>query len=188
MAQSKAKNKRNLEKRERKAKRRRVKTIRNYTLLAVVVAVAAVGAYFLIGPGRSRSGTFVTSLGNFHIPTVGSPHQPYNSIPPTSGPHLSSIARWGVHTQPIPDELQVHNLEDGGVVVQYNGSVDSETISKMAEVVGQYRNFVILAPYPDMESPIALTAWTRIQKLENFDQDKIERFIKAYRGIDHHVR
>ena len=46
--------------------------------------------------------------------------RPYNSEPPTSGPHLPYIAPWGIHTRPIPNELQVHNLEDGGVMVQYN--------------------------------------------------------------------
>jgi hypothetical protein len=39
-----------------------------------------------------------------------------------------------------------------------------------------------------MQSRIALTAWTRLDRLEEFDERRIVRFIEAYRGIDHHKR
>jgi hypothetical protein len=35
---------------------------------------------------------------------------------------------------------------------------------------------------------IALTAWTRLDRLEEFDHKRIVRFIETYRGIDHHKR
>jgi len=37
-----------------------------------------------------------------------------------------------------------------------------------------------------MKSRIAVTAWTRIDTLDEFDARRITRFIEAYRGIDHH--
>jgi hypothetical protein len=39
-----------------------------------------------------------------------------------------------------------------------------------------------------MKTPIALTAWGRIDTMDQPDEARIERFIKAYMGIDHHVR
>jgi hypothetical protein len=39
-----------------------------------------------------------------------------------------------------------------------------------------------------MRSRIALTAWTRLERLEDFDEKRITRFIDTYRGIDHHKR
>ena len=45
-----------------------------------------------------------------------------------------------------------------------------------------------LAPYPTMPSRIALTAWTRLETLDGVDEARVERFIRAYRGIDHHAR
>jgi len=92
-----------------------------------------------------------------------------------------------VHTRPIPRELQVHNLEDGGVVVQYNCECP-DLAAKLRGVVEKYDKQVILAPYPGMPSTIALTAWTRIETLSAFDEKRIRRFIEAYRGIDHHPR
>jgi hypothetical protein len=46
----------------------------------------------------------------------------------------------------------------------------------------------VLAPYPGLDQCIALTAWTRIDKLDQFDERRVVRFIDAYRGIDHHPR
>jgi hypothetical protein len=67
-------------------------------------------------------GELIPSLGNEHIDNVNSPHQVYNSDPPTSGPHTKEIAPWGIHTTPIPKEILVHNLEDGGIVIYYNST------------------------------------------------------------------
>ena len=46
---------------------------------------------------------------------------------------------------------------------------------------------VILEPYANLETPIVLTAWTRIDKLPSLDEQRIKEFISAYKGIDHHV-
>jgi len=47
---------------------------------------------------------------------------------------------------------------------------------------------LILAPYPDMDAQIALTAWTRLDKFNDFDEARIDRFVEAYIGIDHHQK
>ncbi len=151
-----------------------------------VVVVAAVG-YFAYRAVADLPGTYFPSLGNAHIQLATDPHPPYNSDPPTSGPHLPYLAAWGIHTRPIPKELQVHNLEDGGVVIQYNCECP-ELAEKLVAIVRRYEDRVVLAPYPGMKSKIALTAWARIDTLDEFDEARIVRFIKAYRGIDHHQR
>jgi hypothetical protein len=152
---------------------------------AAIVVAAVVGGYFAYRAVANLPGVSIADLGNLHIATADTPHTPYNSDPPTSGPHLPYIAPWGVHTRPIPLELQVHNLEDGGVVVQYNCECP-ELVAKLKAIVQKYDRNVVLAPYPTMKSKIALTAWTRIDTLEELDQARVVRFIEAYRGIDHH--
>jgi uncharacterized protein DUF3105 len=155
--------------------------------IAVVVVVAAVIGWFAYRAAADLPGERFADLGNDHIQTASDPHVAYNSDPPTSGPHLPYIAPWGVHTRPIPLELQVHNLEDGGVVVQYSCTCP-ELVDKLRAIVTKYDKHVILAPYPGMKSKIALTAWTRLDRLEEFDEKRITRFIESYRGIDHHQR
>ena len=152
----------------------------------VIVAAAVVG-YFAYRAVADLPGVGMPDQGNRHLQTATDPHEPYNSDPPTSGPHLPHIAPWGEHSRPVPRELQVHNLEDGGVLVQYNCDCP-ELVAKLHTVVQQYDRYVILAPYPGMTSMIALTAWTRIETLAEFDEKRVRRFIEAYRGIDHHKK
>jgi hypothetical protein len=149
-------------------------------------------------PGRA-----VPLMGNRHLVSPGTPHEPYNSNPPTSGPHVRWVAPWGVHKVPIPLEVQVHNLEDGGVVVQYNCpsacpdlTAKLEALTHRPELLAMPRARVnpqgppairlVVAPYPSMKPAIALTAWGRIETLNRYDDATILRFIKAYIGIDHH--
>jgi hypothetical protein len=152
-----------------------------------VVIVALVVGYLAYRAAADLPGVKMADQGNLHIANAGDPHEPYNSDPPTSGPHLPYIAPWGVHTRPVPRELQVHNLEDGGVLVQYSCECP-ELVARLREIVQPYEKQVILAPFPDMKATIALTAWTRIETLSEFDAKRIRRFIEAYRGIDHHEK
>jgi hypothetical protein len=154
---------------------------------AVVVVAAAVVGYFAWRATANLPGVAVPDQGNLHIQTATQPHLPYNSDPPTSGPHLPYLAPWGIHTVPIARELQVHNLEDGGLLIQYNCDCP-ELVAKLKAIVERYDRHLILAPYPGMKSTIALTAWGRIDAFDDFDEARIVRFIKAYRGIDHHKR
>ena len=172
-----------------KNKQKRVAWIQK--LFVYVIGIILVGGlgYWAYGQWTGSPGEFVPSLGNQHIYPNEVGIRTYNSDPPTSGPHLGSRAEWGVHETPIPKELQIHNLEDAGVVVQYN--CDSTTpdcktlVDKLAQIVRRYQ-YTVLAPYPGMSHKIALTAWSRIDKLNEFDEKRIVRFIDAYHGIDHH--
>jgi hypothetical protein len=160
---------------------------RRWTVAFAAAAVLAAGAvgFSAYRAAADRPGLAVPDQGNRHIQRGAMRAEPYNSDPPTSGPHLPDVAPWGVHTRPIPLELQVHNLEDGGVMVQYNCECP-DLVEKLTGVVTRYDKQVILAPYPTMTSRIALTAWTRLDTMEQFDEKRVVRFIDAYRGIDHH--
>jgi hypothetical protein len=160
-------------------------------------------------PANTQPGKEFPDLGNIHIKRLGDPHAPYNSDPPTSGPHMPGIAPWGFYRSPVPKEFQVHNLEDGGVLIQYHCPKDCpDLVKKLEGVFQKYKTRVekenpshdkdhppaskyvhlIFAPYPDMDSRIALTAWTRLDKFNDFDEARIDRFIEAYIGIDHHSK
>jgi len=181
--------------------------------LVLLVSTTSLGAQ-AAKPEKAPAepGQTIPLLGNDHVPSPSTPHIPYNSAPPTSGPHLPWVARWGVHTTPILRELQVHNLEDGGVLVQYNCPTPCpDLVSKLGGLADRYRqkaeaerttvsplrkdravpprsryDHLIVAPYPDMERRIALTAWGRIDAFDEYDEARIVRFIEAYIGIDHH--
>jgi len=156
---------------------------------SIAVVAAVVVGYLAYQSSAGLPGKSFPDQGNAHIQSAAEPHVAYNSNPPTSGPHLPYIAPWGVHTEAIPKELQVHNLEDGGVVVQYNCPTPCpELVDKLKAVVVGHSRHVVLAPYPGMKQRIALTAWTRLDEFDEFDEARVQNFIRAYKGIDHHKR
>ena len=173
--------------RRQEEKRRKKSSAMALPLIGLSVVVLA-GGWFVNQMMKSSVGTAIPDQPTWHISSPDTPHPPYNSLPPTSGPHLGSIERWGIHHSPIIDELQVHNLEDGGVMVQYNCENCDGLIRKLEGIVSRYDKHVVLAPYPRLDKTIALTAWGRIEKFDEFDEKRVIRFIEAYKGIDHHRR
>jgi hypothetical protein len=171
--------------RRARAPKRVARRHRTVIVVGITVLAAVVVGYFAYRAQANLPGVQFPDQGNLHVASADTQHEQYNSDPPTSGPHLPYIAPWGVHTRPIVRELQVHNLEDGGVVVQYNCECP-DLVAKLKAVVDRYDRHVILAPYPGMKQKIALTAWTRLDTLDEFDEARVARFIEAYRGIDHH--
>lgn len=123
----------------------------------------------------------------------GEPHQPYNSDPPTSGPHHSQSAKAGFYTEPLPDELLVHNLEHGYVIIWYNcgnlASAECERLQRDIQAVTQKAGNsprtgtpkLIAVPRPSMDSRLALTSWGRLDKFEAFNEERILNFILAFR-------
>ncbi len=134
------------------------------------------------GPGRA-----VPVQPYPYLSGPGEPHPPYSSSPPTSGPRLAFIADWGVHRVPIPLELQAHNLEHGGVLLQYNCPRGCPDLVEKMAALARERDFVLVAPYPWMKARLALTAWGRLETLDGFDEPRIRAFLDAYLGRDHHA-
>ncbi len=183
--------------REREQKESKTRPFKKYAMIGGIILIVAGGGYWMVKEVmKPLPGEFIATQGNKHIQSTDEEHDPYNSLPPTSGPHLGEKANWGISESLIPDELQIHNLEDGGVVVQYNCTPGTETqeksdeckqlIGQLSDIVKKYPDKVILAPYPKLDTKIAVTAWTRIDKFNEFDGERITKFIKTFKGIDHH--
>lgn len=165
-------------------------------VVAIAVVVALVFATRGMPGAPGEPGRRVVVMGAAHI-GEGQQHVAYNSTPPTSGPHWSIGGRapvpWGIYKEPIPDEAQIHNLEHGGIMIQYN-------CRDCPELVGSIENFyntwvpenrlplfpasskIVVAPYYDMPTRIALTAWGRIDTMEEWDPARVIRFLEAYRS------
>jgi len=154
--------------------------------LYISIPILLVVGLIVWSVAQPKPGEFVASQGNQHIESVDSAHMEYSTTPPTSGPHVGSKANWGIHSEQIADELQIHNLEDGGVIVHYLPGTDYETIDRLKTIVSGYSTSVILEPYEPMDTMIALTAWGRIDRMDELDEERIKTFIDTFKGIDHH--
>jgi len=160
--------------------------------------LAGVAALSLIGYGvwnsiRPKPGQSVLIQGRAHI-QVGDPHEPYNTNPPTSGPHAAPV-RTRFYDEAPPDENLVHNLEHGYVILWYN--CDSLEEAECQDFKAQIKDVMertkpvafttdakklIAVPRPGLDALIALTSWGRIDKLTSFDEVEITQFIKDFRN------
>jgi hypothetical protein len=166
-----------------RAERRRRQLIWGGAIAAAVVALAALGMW-LFGPEPGPAVQTLPIQGRVHIQR-GQPHPPYNSNPPTSGWHFAdAVAPWGIAGEPVADEVQIHNLEHGGIVIQYDcPSGCPETVSSLEGIVRSFPSKVLLAPRPGMNAghPIAVTAWGRLAYLDSVDEAFIRRFVARFK-------
>lgn len=176
------------------AKRSRKRTPRSKRRnVPVLIAVAAVAVFlgglvvYRITQTASLPGERFASQGNTHI-RLGDDHPPYNSNPPTSGWHTPDLAAWGTYDYLVPEERLIHNMEDGGVILWYRFGTEEENADRVAALqeVARGSQRIVIAPREDMPTLYALTAWQRLQRFDDIDQEAMQAFIEAYEGIDHH--
>lgn len=102
--------------------------------------------------------------------------------PPVSGPHAGQPAVCGVHNTQIDDAVQVHSLEHGAVAINYDPTVDPEDIAAIEELTRGYDENVLSAPYAGMETPLAVSAWGYLMRLDTLDEEAITGFIDEFAG------
>lgn len=181
------------EQRRREVRRRYVHTA---VWVGVALAVVAAIAFLLVRNVQGQPGRSVQIQGQQHI-DKGEKHIEYNSKPPTSGPHWNLAGEgpvaWGIYKTQIPDEGQIHNLEHGGVIISYNCNDCPELVAQLEDFYNRWTpanklplfpnsTKIIVAPYYTMPSRIALTGWGRIDTSDQYDEQRIIRFIEAWRG------
>ncbi|MHB8513201.1 MAG: DUF3105 domain-containing protein [Actinomycetota bacterium] len=170
---------------QQRARKKKMRLLRNVVIGVVVLAAIAVG---IVVASHNKSveskkqqqavaalNQLATQAGcnpvhtedNFertHI-TVGQ-IQKYTTTPPIGGPHYFTDqsgkqiapAPTGVHTDPIQNEIQVHNLEHGQVGIQYNG-LSASLITQLKSITESDSSWIFLAPYPAMREKLAFTSW-----------------------------
>lgn len=133
-------------------------------------------------PGAKLPGEKIPDLGRKHVPETETIS--YNSNPPTSGSHYDTPAPWGIQIQPPKDEALVHNLEHGGIVISYNpDQVKEEELKQLRSQVRELSKTnprLVLTPRSSLDTPIALTAWTYLQKLDRYDPAAVQAFYEAH--------
>ncbi|HET8569234.1 MAG TPA: DUF3105 domain-containing protein [Candidatus Limnocylindria bacterium] len=135
-------------------------------------------------PG-AKIGVHKEDKGATHV-TTGQ-RVPYAEKPPTSGPHWEMPhAGWGVKDQPQDDEKVVHNLEHGGIAIQYKPGLEPQQLSDLKTLVRQLNSSgfpkILLRPYVDMDKNIVAVAWNWRLDLDAFDQTQLVQFVRAHYG------
>lgn len=169
-----------------------------------LAVVAVAGSALLSGPLDLLLGTVTGSpatttraapcLPGREVPIMASPHVSpeqlrtvrYNSLPPTSGPHFGFTVATGIYPEPLSAGLTVHAMEHGHVVVQYPPGTPRDLVRRLERLAKRYGNDVILTPHPRLDHGIALTAWGRIEILDQYDERRASEFIEQLRNRYNH--
>lgn len=167
------------EKQKRKEQEIRVKKIKKMVPWLVFILVVIGGVYWASIASEkttaSRPGEEIPILSREHI-NVGDLHEPYNSNPPTSGPHAGP-ASWGFSEQELADENAIHNLEHGGIWISYK-NLDDDSIATLREIAQQNSLSVVVSPREANDTNIAVASWGRLLKLDVVDEPLITEFIR----------
>lgn len=136
-------------------------------------------------PAPCLPGTAVPIMASPHIAPSEAHTVTYNSEPPTSGPHYPFVAATGIYTGPVPDGLAVHALEHGHVVIDYGPDTPAADVAALIAIAKRHPADVLLQPRPGLTG-VALTAWSRLDRLDTFDHARVEDFVERLAGrYDH---
>ena len=157
-------------------------------LVAIMVGIFAIGTKSQMTTPTSANpiGDKHPDLGQKHI-NQGDQHAAYNSDLPSSGPHYSPAAPWGIKTTELPDETLVHNLEHGGIEIAYKPDMSQaqvEALNKLVAALPASSKFneikAILVPRVTNTRPIELAAWSYTLNLDTVDSAKITEFYNGH--------
>ena len=100
-------------------------------------------------------------------------------LPPVGGLHSGVWQNCGIYDEPILSKNAVHSMEHGAVWIAYNPQMTDLEVDELQQAV-RGESYTLLSPYPDLKSPIVLTAWGIQLELESADDDRIATFIDSY--------
>ena len=167
----------------------------------LAVAVVVVGYLLLAGGGSGDAPKLLEAAGcdvkavnalagEHSITSASGTSGKWNTSPPTSGPHFQVPAIWGSYKEPLLPAQVVHNLEHGGIFIQYGEDVSQETIAELQGFYDRHKNGTLLAPFPSLGAKIALGAWTSkggsdhgtayLATCPTFDEKAYSAFLAAY--------
>ena len=106
------------------------------------------------------------------------PHEEPTSSPSASGAPLTRMkvlpqGTMSWFTPENPPEIEVELPQE------FSNQNCKDLVTKLSGLLNNFQRLVIV-PRVFLEVPIALTAWGRIEKLENYDEARIRNFISTY--------
>lgn len=160
-----------------------------WAIIGIIVLIVGVGGWWVVRESsKPLPGQAIEQQGRDHVSQDKWEKFKYSSNPPTSGSHDPVWTKPGIYDSQQGDGHLVHSLEHGYVVISYNcdklsSGQSCDTLKKqLADFAKGNRLWkLIVVPRSSLDVPIALTAWTRLYKLQAFEKQKMSNFIDAFR-------
>jgi hypothetical protein len=198
------KQRRRLAEQRRKEQERKAAQRRNLITMGVAALVAILVVGLII---QQRNGSAAATDNDFGVPAsqagclpvehpkplagthvgLGQEHKPYNSTPPTSGPHypqpIAPIDPGFYSTPQVPEKV-LHNLEHGNIVIWYNPDAPEQVKSDIRAAVNEVPNYTLATPYDNMKPGynVVITAWAQLQYCKQVSKQVVDDFRTKYQG------
>lgn len=114
-----------------------------------------------------------------HDNSVSYPFEQY-PLPPAGGLHYDVWQNCGIYETVLNTPNAIHSLEHGAVWIAYQEGLSADEIDKL-QSYARNQTFLLVSPYPNLKSPIVLSAWGLQLELDDADDKRIEQFISRYR-------
>jgi len=155
---------------------------------SVGVAVLGIIGLIIWQIAKPAAGETIPIMTNTSRIETDSDPGPYDSDPPTSGPHYAQEAQAGFYDSNIytyPAGYLVHNLEHGYVVFWYNCNLLDEPacsdlksqIRLVMDELGGVK--MITYPWDSIDVSLVITSWGHLQRFDEFDAEQAKAFYHA---------
>lgn len=128
--------------------------------------------------------------GNTHLDDPDAPKVEYETDPPTSGDHYGSNTENasgaladGAYGEYPEVGRYVHSMEHGRVIIHYSPDLPEEDQLAIKGVFEESPSGVILIPNPEMDSEVAVAAWTQLATCETYEGAATLDLIRAFRDV-----
>jgi hypothetical protein len=113
--------------------------------------------------------------------------QGQDGVPATAGPHSQALPPDpAVYDQPVPEANVVHNLEHGYVLLYYASEGENalpDDVRSDLEDLAESEEEIIMAPYPDLASGMAMVAWRELQTCDPGEEADPEDAVTVARAF-----
>lgn len=188
-------NKKNLRE-ARRAKIKKKKLVSTLIWSGATVSIVALFSFVIWRAVQPAAGETIPVMANSAAHVLeGEDPGPFNSDPPTSGPHYAGEYDAGFYDEsspevqvPYPEGYLGHNLEHGYVIYWYNcdlldGSECAALKDQIKDSMADNGGTKLIAfPRSSLEVPVVMTTWGQMQRFENFDEGLARKFVSANRN------
>jgi len=116
-----------------------------------------------------------SNLSQDHV--TGTVNYPQN--PPVGGAHSAMWLTCGNYDQTVQNENAVHSMEHGAVWITYQPSLSTADVTHLRNLVKGH-SYIVLSPYPNLPTPVVMSAWGKQLKLTSANDARVSAFIDTY--------
>jgi hypothetical protein len=153
-----------------------------------ILVVLVVGLLYIGFQGQTS--TALSSIEGLVIfPDPGRQHVEgdidYGQLVPPGGSHNPTWLNCGIFDEPVRPENVLHSMEHGAVWLAYKPDLPADQVEVLRDLVRQERSrrgepLLILAPYPDLDTPIVATAWRAQLEVEDAGDERLQAFVDRF--------